>query len=305
MENNNIVVVSAFFNVGREIFKAIPRTNDVYFENFKFWARMKNKLIVYTDPVSAKRIMSIRKEFGLEKQTHIVEIEDIYEIDPEIISDMRKISANDWFRDFRLLPDATSNIAEYSYLMLLKAWFLKDAVEKGLAQGTVAWIDFGFNHGGDLYTNPEEFSFEWKYDFSKKIHLYYYREYDQKPIFEIVRRLCDCFMGCLMVLPDFYCEELWRLNRDSMKSLIDLDLIDDDQLLLLMSYRKNPDIFEIEQSDWFLPLKEHGAEHLSIRTKRSSRSIKSKLAKVRDYIKRLKLVTTYVNLTRNNLMRKK
>ena len=32
----------------------------------------------------------------------------------------------------------------------------------------VAWIDFGYNHGGEYYINPEDFNFEWKYNFSNK-----------------------------------------------------------------------------------------------------------------------------------------
>ena len=44
--------------------------------------------------------------------------------------------------------------------MLLKQWCVKDAVEKGIAKGMIAWIDFGYNHGGKYYLKKEEFDFE-------------------------------------------------------------------------------------------------------------------------------------------------
>ncbi len=301
---SEITLVTAFFNIGRENFKAIPRTDITYLNNFKFWARMHNKLIVYTDEQTGKYVEEIRAAFGLKDETTIITLADIYSIEPEILKKMREISANPWFRDFRYLPNATSNIADYSYLMLLKTWFLKDAVERGLAKGTISWIDFGFNHGGELYTIPEEFDFEWRYDFSDKIHLFYYQKYDEKPIFEIVRRLCDCFMGCLMIIPDHYCNDLWELNRSAMIALNTADLIDDDQLLLLMSYRAKPEIFEITQSEWFLPLKEYGAPHLSTRIKKDNAGLKYTIKKIKYNLEKGKKVKAYCRITRENMLKK-
>lgn len=297
-----ISLVTAFYNIGREHFKAIPRTNDTYMNNFKFWCRLKNNLVVYTDSHHAEIIHNIREGYGLADKTTIVKIDKIDEIEPEIFKRMHAINENNWFEDFRILPNATSNIPDYSYLMMLKNWFLKDAVEKKIVSDTVAWIDFGFNHGGDLYTVPEEFDFCWKYDFSNKIHLFYYGELDKKPVFEIVRRLCDCFMGCLYILPDYYCNELWKLTRMSMMELNDMGLYDDDQLLLLMAYRKRPDIFEVHKSKWFMPLKEYGGSHLTIKVNKELKGIKytvSKLSSSLD-IKKKALKNSYItykNLT--------
>lgn len=262
---SEISLVTAFFNIGRENFKAIPRTDDIYLNNFKFWARLKNNLVIYTDRFTAEKVMDIRKQFGLADKTKVIVIDDIKMIEPDILDQMRSIRNNSWFERFRILPNATSNIPEYSYLMLLKAWFLADAAKNSYINEMVAWIDFGFNHGGKLYTNPEEFDFTWDFDFSDKIHLFYYEKLDTKPAYEMVRRLCDSIMGCIYILPAHYCNDLWNLTKQAMLNLLALGLYDDDQMLLLMAYRTKPEIFEIHKSEWFLPIREYGGSHLSVR----------------------------------------
>ena len=262
---DSISLITAFFNIGRERFKAIPRDDDTYLENFKFWSRLKNYLVVYTDSYTAKKVMGIRELYGLKDKTKVVIIDDIGLIEPEILQKMKSVRNDSWFERFRILPNATSNIPEYSYLMLLKNWFLADAVKNHYVKGQIAWIDFGFNHGGDLYTKSEEFDFEWRYKFEDKITLFYYERLDTKPIYEMVRRLCDSIMGCLYVLPDYYCEKLWQLSRHAMQTLLEVGLYDDDQLLLLMAYRTDPDKFCMIKSEWFLPIKEFGGYHLTVR----------------------------------------
>lgn len=286
---SEISLVTAFFNIGRENFKAIPRTDDTYLDNFKFWSRMNNHLVVYTDSITGEKVKEIRKKYGLEEKTNIVVIDDIESIEPEILNKMLSIKSSEWFERFRILPNATSNIPRYSYLMLLKNWFLADAVERGYADGMVAWIDFGFNHGGSLYTKPEEFNYTWEYDFSDKIHLFYYQRIDEKPTYEMVRRLCDSIMGCLYVLPAHLCKTFWELTREAMNHLLAVGLYDDDQMLLLMAYRAKPDLFEMHESDWFLPLKEYGGSHLSIREKHEPPKYKSIYRSLKAKSKRFKL----------------
>ena len=303
--SESITLVTAFFNIGRENFKAIPRSDDKYFKYFDFWARLRNNLVVYTQPNCADIIMEIRRNYGLETKTTIIQIDNIYDIEPEIYRNMKNISNDRWFTDFRVLPNATSNIAEYSYLMLLKSYFLKDAVERGLTCSQVAWIDFGFNHGGSLYNDPKEFDFEWKYTFDKKIYYFYYQSYDDKPIFEIVRRLSDCIMGCLIIANADLCEEMWRLNKQAMMTINDVGLIDDDQLLHLMSYRSNPGLFELVKSDWFLPLKEYGGdEYLKSLNQINNILLRRIARRIRNAIRRRKLAIRNCFILYRNLVEK-
>lgn len=301
MNNNEITLVTAFFNIGRENFKAIPRSDNKYFLEFEKWARMKNKLIVYTQPQMEKLVYDIRDKFGLKEYTVVITIENIYEIEESIYQRMKAVSGSRWFIDYRILPNATSNIPEYSYLMLLKSYFLKDAVKRGLTSNQVAWIDFGFNHGSDLYLNPEEFAFEWKYEFSHHIQYFYYLKYDEKPIFEIVRRLCDCIMGCLIVAPADLCVDLWELNKNSMETLLDMGLIDDDQLIHLMSYRKKPEIFKLTESKWFLPLKEYGGDNLKTLKEECNDNFLKEMARKfkREFLKRKRAYQNAKTLYKN------
>lgn len=300
-----ITLITAFFNIGRENFKVIPRSDEKYMKNFEFWARMKNNLIIYTFPEAKNRVLSIRENYGLLDKTTVIVIENIFEIEPEIFNRMKEISTDQTFIDFRLMPHATSNIAAYSYLMLLKSYFLKDAVERNLTVDQVAWIDFGFNHGGDLYLNAEEFAFEWKHEFEPFIYYFYYKRYDNRPIFEIVRRLSDCIMGCLIVAPATMCDELWQLNKGAMKTLNDVGLIDDDQLIHLMSYRKKSSIFKLVESKWFLPLKEYGGSTLVTLYSAKSKPLIDLLKRIRRTFKKRRMAwknaaKLYSNLTRKN-----
>ena len=266
---NEITIVTAFFDIGRKEFALYPRTNNEYLEYFEKWARMKNNLIVYTEKKMVEPVKKIRKKFGLLEKTKVIEIENVKTIEPEIYKRMVEVSKNEYFLNFRFIKNATSNNAYYDYIMLLKYWFLQDAVQYVDKKcQMMAWLDFGFNHGGKLYTNFEEFAFNWKTELStKKIHMFCLKEIEDKPIFHTVQYLTDNLMGAPIISPVALCEELWYLVRRAINSLLDVGFIDDDQLLLTMAYRINPELFELHISDWFLPLKEYGGSHLTTKEK--------------------------------------
>lgn len=258
-------LITAFFDIDRKNFKAIPRSNNKYHDYFKFWAGLKNNLIVYTDETNYKVIKSIRSEFGLEEKTTIIIIDDIFEINPDLYQRLIEIENDKYFKNFRERKNATSNSGKYNYLMLLKSWFMQDAVSRNLTETNAAWIDYGFNHGGKVFDNPNDFNFEWSPTNVEKINLYYLDEIDQRPIFEIVKRLEDCIMGPLILMPSEMTEKFYNMNLESMEMLNSLGLMDDDQLIMLFSHRRNPAYFNIIKSNWFLGLSHFNGEHLSIK----------------------------------------
>ncbi len=293
---NEITLVTAFFDIGRKDYKRYPRSNDDYLEYFSVWARMNNKVIVYTNSDMAKKVIEVRRKYGLESKTIVIEVNDEIEIEKELYDKMYLISQNDEFLNFRFIHDALSNNAKYDYVMLLKYWCLKDAVQKGYASGMVAWIDFGFNHGDKCYINPEEFNFTWKTNLNnQKIHLFSLHELDDTPIFKYVMKLKDSLMGAPIILPDFLCDKFWNLVKLSMESLIRVGFIDDDQLLILMAYRENSELFEIHISDWFLPLKENGGDHLTVRKKEKVNRKISLKHKIKQYVLKKKVKKDYLN----------
>ena len=123
-------------------------------------------------------------------------------------------------------------------------------------------------------------------------------------IFSQVRRLSDCIMGCLIIIPEKYANELWELNRNAMLTLNDVGLIDDDQLIHLMSYRKKPDIFNLIESDWFLPLKTYGGDNLITLREETNDRVKNVARSMKHYVKKQKLSFRNAYILYKSLMEK-
>lgn len=266
--DEELTIVTAFFDVGRGEFSASSRSNDNYLEYFKGWARIRNKLIVYTDAVMAKKVMKVREDFGLKERTHIEIVEDYIDIDRNLYEKMLQVSKDSTFLNFRYCDNTCDNNAKYDFVMLLKAWCISDAVQKKLASGNIAWLDFGFNKGGAVYTDPLEFDFLWSYDFPKdKVTLFSLKEDDHKPIFKVVQSYEVYVMGGYMIVPDHLALTFWNDIKEAMNTLLDVGFLDDDQTLLLMVSRMHSERYNVKKSDWYMPLKENGGKHLSVREK--------------------------------------
>ncbi len=288
---DDITIVTAFFDIGRSNYEAIPRTNEKYINWFEHWARIRNRLIVYCgNQLIADKAREIRRNFNLEEKTEIIIFENLQTIEEDLYTRLARVGKDYYFKNFRLIKNATSNIPEYDLINYLKSYFMNDAQKRFNLTTQVAWIDFGFNHGGELYPYPEDYDFEWSYDFGDKVTLFFLAPLDERPIFEIVRTLKpDCIMGCMFISPPNLVEKLWVTFLQSALELTDVGLLDDDQLVLLMSYRQNPTIFRLVESDWFLPLKTFGGPHL--RTVSNSFLGKKILRNIKQYLsKRIRII---------------
>ena len=148
-----ITLVTDFFDIGRGQDKneELRRTASKYFDEFRRWARIQNRLIVYTDSKSAEIIKEIRAEYGLSDKTIIMATDNLFELEGNLLSRMEKASKNCDFLNFRYLQEASSNNPKYDYLWMMKYYFMNDAYEKGLLTEDVVWMDFGFDHGGITY----------------------------------------------------------------------------------------------------------------------------------------------------------
>ena len=138
-EMGEITLVTDFFDIGRGQDKneELRRTASKYFDEFRRWARIQNKLIVYTDSKSAETIKAIRAEYGLLDKTVIVATDNLFELEGDLLARMEKASRNQDFLDFRYLPEASSNNPKYDYLWMMKYYFMNDAYEKGLVKEDV------------------------------------------------------------------------------------------------------------------------------------------------------------------------
>lgn len=266
-KKKEITIVTAFFDIGRKDFQNFSRTNEKYLNDFKYWARIQNNVVVYTDEATAKKVLKIREEFGLKDKTKVVIINDYRKIEPDILSRMQEIEKSEYFLNYRYSQGNPENTAVYNYVMLLKSWCLKDAAEKKYADGLIAWLDFGFNHGGKVFYDEKDFDFYWDYQFADD-KITYFQLNDEpikKPVFYLVQSFEVLVMGAVFIVPAKLAERHYELIKNANESLNDMGFMDDDQLLMLMAKRKDPSIFEYEKSDWFLPIKEYGNKKMKTR----------------------------------------
>lgn len=269
-----LTVVTAYFDIGRGEYKSTyARGNDKYINYFKFWARMKNDLVVYTQPEFKDEILEIREEYGLGDRTKIITIDDTYSILPDMYKRMCEIEKNEFYQKYRYIKYNPDNNAKYDYVMFLKSWCLKDAVEKGyVSNDFIAWLDFGFNHGGNFFSDEKDFDFTWKYDFEDKIYLASVVEPKlmNKPIFHMIQSGEVFIQGTPYMMPVKLVSEYYNLMLEAMNSLLDIGFIDDDQTVLYMAYCKKKELFNIYKCDWMMHIKKYGGKHLKVVPKESA-----------------------------------
>lgn len=272
------IIVTAFWDVGRSKDCEIPRTNDRYYREFAEWARIKNRLIVYTDNISSKIIKQIRKEYGLEEKTLVI-VNDIYSIEPDIFKRMIKIESDKSFLDYRYRPEAMENKARFDYAWFMKYWCLSDAMKYVNEYDVLAWFDFGFNHIDRCYSNMNDFAFTWRLNKEiNKVQAYSLRDVSSISVLDVLQFMQDTVMGVFYLVPARCAEKFWQLIKLAMQSLLMIGCIDDDQVLVLMAYKWNPDLIEINISKWwYLALKENGADNLMVEIKNEKKTLKHKL----------------------------
>lgn len=259
-------IVTAFFDVNRRNATAFSRTNDMYINYFSFWARIKNDLIIYTDEDTGEKVKKIRDKLSPASKTIIVTIDDCRTIDPLLFSSIESTMNNPGFSNFKLRlnnPEVTNPL--YNYVMLIKYWCVQDAVARGFTSEKVVWLDFGFNHGGEVYRRPEEFAFVFDPDTltNDKIHLFFVNPLDDAPISEITNKLSTYIQGDIVIIPSHKAASFYQLLRECMLCLNRCGLADDDQVLLLMAYRENPELFEAHSSGWMTPLSDFSSQHFT------------------------------------------
>lgn len=271
---DEITIVTAYFNIGREKWKGYERGDNKYVNYFDFWAKIKNNIIVYTDKNLVNKVYEIREKYGLKEKTKVIAINNLYDIDVLLYNRMKEVMENEISLNFHFhkeikRPEAWN--VEYNYVTFLKYYFVNKSVIDFNLNGLVSWLDFGFNHGGDLgLTDTNDFNFCWQYNFSKKIHLFAVKKIEEKrPIFDIIRNLDTYIMGGIMVAPSYMWGDFYNLARQSIISLLDCGFCDDDQTIALMAYYKNPDLFEIHNVEfWFDGIKNFGGEHFKFDKKK-------------------------------------
>lgn len=260
--NNTVTIVTAFVDIGRDKWEGvknghpippyIKRDKDTYFKRFERLAKLKNPIVVFAQSKDFDRLKSIREDLTL------VAIDTVFEDHDYLLSKIKQVQTDPTFISFVTNPSAPEYwSAEYVAINLMKSFFVTYAIEQNLSGASQwAWIDFGYVRD-DTYC-PE--GMEWKFNSDGKVNLFVINPFlFAKPIFDVVRTGEVFVQGCHIVAPRNQWVNLKNLVIQNLTNLFNVGLIDDDQTLLLMSYRMNPDLFNInkvDQRDWFVIFKE-------------------------------------------------
>lgn len=270
--NSDITIVTGFFKINRGAWKGFERSDEQYFEYFKLWAKIHNRIVAYVETEEMKnRIVSYRSSLGLGEKTMVEVIDDCERIDNALYNEIKNATNSKIQQLYRLRPtNPESWNADYNYIVLIKAWCVQDAVAKGYATGMVSWLDFGYNHGGSAYDIASNFSYEWKYDFPQdKISVFTLQDIDKRPIFDIIFSMDTYIVGGMVVAPDFLWEKYWNLLHKSALELAACGLADDEQNVILMAYKKEPNLFKTYRTEWSMQLYQFGGGHLILANNRN------------------------------------
>jgi len=264
--NPSITLVTAYFDIKRGQWNKFVRPNEKYISFFSFWAGIKNDLVVFTDSFHADVISKIRNEKAPLAKTIVIVIDNIYEIQSEKLIKTEAILKGNSFKTLRVKIDSPeANFPKYNYITHLKPFFLKKAMDEGYVKDFVAWIDFGFNHGGEVIVDSKDFDFLWNYPFSRKIHLFSLREMINIPLIEVTRNDLVFIQGGLIIVPKELVNTFWDLIDSIYSAMILVGITDDDQTPFFGAINEKPDLFQIHQTYWCKGIVDLGGNHMKIR----------------------------------------
>ena len=252
---NDITIVTAFYDIGREDWKYFSRKTSYYFECFERLCQLKNKIVVFSE-IKFKSLFD--KIIRDTKPDLVVIYEDIFDNNKELINKIKKtqkiLQKEGGLTHGRKCPEHWS--PEYVLINNLKTYFCCTAIHRiPEIDNTVSWIDFGYIRK-EKYLPKTKI---WKYNFGNKIHLWSIRNIPQKiSMLDLIKNDDVYIMGGHIVASKEKWFYLNYLINEQLKELLSNSLIDDDQTLLLLSYKSNKkefilyrEIIDSNNLDWF------------------------------------------------------
>ena len=244
-------IVTAFFDIGRDQWREdgdkpsrLRRSVDLYLQRFGWLAALKNPMVVFVESHLADRVLEARREQGLEGRTAVVVIDRLFEREPiAALAAHIQHRLTPRYREWVLHPEAPE-YREPRYVLV------NAALDLGLVEAAqIAWIDFGYC-GDDQRFDPAK---PWRFDAGDRINLFHMAELDEAPITRVVRRGDVYFQGCHIVGPAPAWRPFAREIGSALEALLACDLVDDDQTMMLMAWRRDPARYRIHgvmPPDW-------------------------------------------------------
>lgn len=261
---NDISIVTAFFDIGRSTWttdKGLPhylyRPNETYLERFSHLAKLENEMFIFTTEDMVEKIAKMRGD----RSTHImtVNFHESFQVLRNKISEIQK----DPEYQSKINPSEKTNpeywSADYVLVNLLKSSFVNEAIKRNIVtDDLIAWLDFGYCRTPHTLNGVTR----WQYPFNKdKIHFFNIKEYVQGSYLDDIIFNNDVHIAgpCIVAGKEMW-PKLENLVKHNLDELFKMDMIDDDQTLLLMSYISQPELFElhpIDRNDWFVAFREY------------------------------------------------
>jgi protein YibB len=263
---SNISIVTAFYDIGRGDWKTtveknggplphyLERSVDKYVEHFSRLCELENEIIVFTSQDLAPKLRDISPKIK------VVEY-DYFNNHQKMRNQIERIQTDPKFIG-RINPYQVRNpeywSKDYVGVTSLKAFFVAESYRRGLITNEWAsWVDFGYCRDSEHIPTSKK----WDYDFtSGKIHLFNYRDPEKHRAMEQIQ--LAVLNNIVFIIGGVFVgqKEQWNLlekdMEESLRILFDNELVDDDQGLLLMSYFRQPEKYELHKMDPNAPLEE-------------------------------------------------
>lgn len=276
-------IVTGFFDIGRgswgataeetqhvpwlakvKVPEAFARSAQLYLDHFANLAAIKNPMVVFTEPQFTQSVRDARAAHGLLEQTFVVACNSPFSAPSPLdqaISRTRLAIGRPEYGAFVARPWCPEHWnAHYVVLTMFKFVMVNSAILMGLVRTyNIAWIDFGYCRNDKRFDKTQP----WRFACGDRIHLFYIRKPDERPIFDIVRSGDVYFMANHIVSPVSKWAEFFDLIEGAFESLLACGIPDDEQTALLMAYRRRPDMFHthpVDPADWFVIFQHAGID---------------------------------------------
>jgi len=252
----SILFVSAFKDINRKSWSSIPRTNEVYVEQFMNLANnISYRMIVFVEPFM-KEILSKK---NLKSTIELVDSSLVTTFYDKFIENERKMIASDTYKK-KIAVDRKSNpehwCAEYNMVNHSKINYVAYSKQAYPGYEFYSWLDFGCirNTIADVPMNI---------NFSKLHKKISYLSLQQPPKIPISANNMipshEIYLaGSQFVVHTDLVEQFEKLYEAKLLQWQEETICDDDQNLILQLYFDNRDLFELFPSNkWFTLFSQH------------------------------------------------
>jgi len=258
---NKIILISAFFDIGRENFKNSSRSVETYLNSFKNYYMYNYDMIVFIDDKYSNEFINLDPNkiiIPINREWLIKNLKSWQQLD-QVINIMNSDSYKELVQN-RITNGNPENIyPEYNVINHSKIDFIKYAIDNNLVNSNnfICWSDFGY-FNSILHNNPSEFpQFELDLEkFNKNKLNFFLRNQINEEDSDIIYTLLNApeiFTGCFWGGSIENLEILYHLYHECLDELYNMNVSDDDQHIYLRCYLKNPEIFNltINSEKWF------------------------------------------------------